>query len=134
MQVWYVIKPTDICGHLNDLNSKLQGKCQLVSEMHNDISTIQIKLWSFHSQLLNNSTSKFPNCQETFHQYKTNGGRYVRHTEQLQQLFADKGLFRKFASLLEASYEDAEPALQLELIEPRCSDELRSKFKEGATR
>jgi hypothetical protein len=43
----------------------------------------------------------------------------------------DRGLFRTFANPCDASYEDAEPTLQLKLIDPHCSGELRSKFKEG---
>jgi hypothetical protein len=37
-----------ICGHLNDLNNGLQGKCQLVTELYNNVSAFQMKL-SFHS-------------------------------------------------------------------------------------
>jgi len=43
----------------------------------------------------------------------------------------DRGLFRTFADPFEASYEEAEPTLQLELINLHYSDELRSKFKKG---
>jgi hypothetical protein len=77
---------TDICGHLNDLNSKMQGKCQPVSEVYNNVSAFRMKLSSIHPQLLNSNTCHFPNCQEIFQQYKTNGGRYGRNTEKLQQL------------------------------------------------
>jgi hypothetical protein len=38
-------------------------------------------------------------------------------------------LFRTFGSTFEASHEDDEPTLQLELIDLHCSDELRSEFK-----
>jgi len=41
----------------------------------------------------------------------------------------DRGLFRTFANLFEASYEDAEPTSQLELLDLHCSDELRFDFK-----
>jgi hypothetical protein len=62
-----------------------------------------------------------------------------RNTEQIQQLFTyrfvdaseDRGLFRTFSNSSEASYEDAEPTSELELINLHCSNELRSKFKEG---
>jgi hypothetical protein len=43
----------------------------------------------------------------------------------------DRGLFRIFGNPFEASYEDTEPTLQLELINQHCSDEIMSKFKEG---
>jgi len=75
---------------------------------------------------------------EIFQQYKTKSGRFVRHNEQLHQLFTDRfmgfdkdrGLFRSIANPLEASYEDDEPTSQQELIDPHSSDELGSKFKE----
>jgi hypothetical protein len=35
----------DICGHLNDLNSYLQGKCQIVSELYNCVSAFK---WHYH--------------------------------------------------------------------------------------
>jgi hypothetical protein len=38
-------------------------------------------------------------------------------------------LFTKFSNPFEASYEENEPTLQLQLIHPHCSDELTSKFK-----
>jgi len=43
----------DVCGPLNDRNSKLQGKCQLVSELHIDISASRMKFSLFLSCLWN---------------------------------------------------------------------------------
>jgi hypothetical protein len=43
----------------------------------------------------------------------------------------DRGLFRTFANSFEMSCEDSKPTLQLLLIDLHCSDEVRSKFKEG---
>jgi hypothetical protein len=58
----------DICGHLNDLNSKLRGKCQLVSELYNNVSAFQMRLPLFHLQILNNNnnTCHFPGLQKIF--------------------------------------------------------------------
>jgi hypothetical protein len=52
-----------------DLNDKLQGKCQIVSEFHFNSSAFRMKLSSFHLHLLNNNTCDFPNRQKMFHQY-----------------------------------------------------------------
>jgi hypothetical protein len=41
----------------------------------------------------------------------------------------DKGVLRTFHNPFEASYEDGESILQLELINLHCMDELRSKFR-----
>lgn len=54
-----------------------------------------------------------------------NSGKYMRHTEQLQQIFIDRfveihkyrRLLRIFPILLEASYKDAESTLQLEVMD-----------------
>jgi hypothetical protein len=43
--------------------------------------------------------------------------------------YKDRGLFTTCAGPFEASYEDAEPTLQLELIDLHCSDEFRSNPK-----
>jgi hypothetical protein len=59
--------------------------------------------------------------------------------DELQQLFGnrfvgfdkDRELFRKFDNPFKASYEDTGPILQLYLINLHCSNEVRSKFKEG---
>jgi hypothetical protein len=40
---------TVICGHLNDLNSTLQGKRQIVSELYSDVLAFEIKLALFNS-------------------------------------------------------------------------------------
>jgi hypothetical protein len=60
-----------------------------------------MKLSLFHSQLLNNSTSlsKMP-------QKFDSSGWYVRHVEQVKQLFTDT-----FINPIKASYEEAEPTL-----------------------
>jgi hypothetical protein len=62
-----------------------------------------------------------------------NSGWYVRHIEQLQQMWTSirtedcsEHLLTIFKHL-----KDAEPTLQFKLIDLHCSDELRSKFKEG---
>lgn len=68
-----------------------------------------------------------------------NSSWYVRDIEQLQQSFTDrfvdfdkvKSLLTTFTDPLEASYEDADTALQFKLITVYCSDKLRSKLKES---
>jgi hypothetical protein len=42
-----------------------------------------------------------------------------------------RGLFRTFANHFEASYEDTEPTLYLEVIDLHCNDKLRSQLKGG---
>jgi putative ubiquitin-RnfH superfamily antitoxin RatB of RatAB toxin-antitoxin module len=130
---------TDICGHLNDLNLKLQGKSQLITTLHGDVSAFRIKLSLFHSQITNNNTCHFSNCDEIFKKYNMNSNQYGIYIQQLQQSFnvrfedldRYKILFSTFANPFEASHENAESKFQLELIDIQCNEELKSKFNEG---
>lgn len=130
---------TDICGHLNDLNQKLQGKCQLITKLHGDVSAFRMKLSLFHSQVTNNNTCHFLNCDQIFKKYKLNSNQYGIYIQQLQQSFnvrfedfdRDKVLFSTFANPFEASHENAQSKLQLELIDIKCDEELKTKFKDG---
>ncbi|XP_076358929.1 general transcription factor II-I repeat domain-containing protein 2-like [Tachypleus tridentatus] len=54
----------DITSHLNDLNSKLQGKDKLFPSLVNDISAFKMKLKLFISQLENKDLSQFPHLKE----------------------------------------------------------------------
>lgn len=71
---------TDICGHLNDLNLKLQGKSQFITKLYSDISAFRMKLSLFYSQITNNNTSHFRNCDKIFKKYKINSNEWYLHT------------------------------------------------------
>jgi hypothetical protein len=113
----------------------------LVNTQHSTRLTPERRSYTslFHSQRLNNNTCHFPNCQKIFQQYKTKSGRYVKHIQQPLALFTDifvdfhldTALFRTFANPLEASYENAEPTLQLELIGTHCSDNFGLNSKKA---
>ncbi len=53
---------TDLTHHLNELNIKLQGKDQLVTELYSVIKAFEakLKLWEF--QLKNNNYTHFETC------------------------------------------------------------------------
>jgi hypothetical protein len=85
IQVEYVLAfLRNICGHVNDINSRVQGKCLLAREIYKNISASRIKLSLFHSQILNNNTCQYLNIQKVFRQYRTGTGRCIRHNEQLR--------------------------------------------------
>jgi len=56
---------TDICGHLNDLNLKLQGKDLLITDMFSHVKSFEVKLGLWQSQLLHGQTTHFP-CLSSF--------------------------------------------------------------------
>jgi len=84
------------------------GKCQVIREVCSSVSAFRLTLSLVDSQLLNNNTCHFQNCLKIFQEYKMSSGWYIRHTEYLQQLFADRfvdfdkvrGLFRTIADFL----------------------------------
>lgn len=53
---------TDITGHLNDVNLKLQGRGQLVSDLMAHINGFRNKLKIFHETLGKNNLSHFASC------------------------------------------------------------------------
>jgi hypothetical protein len=96
---------TDICGHLNDLNSKQQGKYHLVSELCNNVLAFWMKLSLLHSQLSNNITYHFTDCHNIFQQHKmvvSMSGTLNSSSSCLQtdlRTYKDTGLIRIFAKV-----------------------------------
>ena len=51
---------TDITTHMNAINLKLQGKDILVTDMHTNITTFEVKLRLWETQLANSQLEHFP--------------------------------------------------------------------------
>jgi hypothetical protein len=130
---------TDLTSHLNELNVRLQGKEQLISDLANHVTAFQAKLKLFHGQLLQNQLSHFPHSQEMFQQHNRDSRDYAGHIEKLQEAFdlrfadfkRDRIMFRTFSDPFSIAPEEVDPDLQLELIDLQSSDPLQSKFREG---
>ena len=54
----------DITNHLNVLNTRLQGKNQLISQLYAHVSSFQCKLTLFRSQLNSGNCNHFPNYKK----------------------------------------------------------------------
>lgn len=129
---------TDITGHLNDLNTKLQGKNQFIFQLISNVKAFKQKLCLFKNQLKSKNFSHFPYCQkmsEKFPQMK------MQYDDQVQILinafdnrFSD---FEKcqtkidlFSSPFSVDVNLVHESMQLALIDLQNSDFFKNQFKE----
>ncbi|KAB0803132.1 hypothetical protein PPYR_00102 [Photinus pyralis] len=131
----------DITNHLNVLNTRLQGKNQLISQLYAHVSSFQCKLTLFRSQLNSGNYNHFPNYKkmaEKFNKTVINFS-YVKKLDILIQSFQDRfSEFKKVKPLLDIfsnpftiSVENAPESMQLEIIDIQNDEDLRNKFNEG---
>uniref|UniRef100_A0A674NDA0 SPIN-DOC-like zinc-finger domain-containing protein n=1 Tax=Takifugu rubripes TaxID=31033 RepID=A0A674NDA0_TAKRU len=127
---------TDIFSHLNELNTKLQGKDQFVHDMYTNVKAFKSKLAIFSRQILNKSFTHFP----TLATLKEAGAKVKKYSESLDALhgefcrrFSDFDKIDKSLQLvaypLSQDPETAPEELQLELIDLQSDPVLKGKFK-----
>lgn len=130
----------DITSHLNDLNIKLQGKDQLVTNLFDHIRTFQTKLLLWENQISKGNTVHFPCLTESASMVGANKN-IKKYTEQIivlktefQSRFADFTAheldFKLFGSPFSIDANSAPESMQMELIELQCNSELERKFRE----
>jgi hypothetical protein len=61
--LWNLVFLADITHHVNDLNTRLQGKRRLVCDMFLDVKSFQLKLKLFSKQLNDGNLYHFPCCK-----------------------------------------------------------------------
>ncbi|XP_078140529.1 general transcription factor II-I repeat domain-containing protein 2B-like [Centroberyx gerrardi] len=121
---------TDITGHLNYLNVRLQGKDQTVSDLFGHVNGFQRKLGLFKDNLASDppNLTHFPACGELrkdIPECETTMHRYREAIETLQDQFNDRfqdfhdmrGTIQLFTDPLSAVVNDQPPKLQMELCE-----------------
>ncbi|CAG9784985.1 unnamed protein product [Diatraea saccharalis] len=117
----------DITNHLNVLNTRLQGKNQLISQLYAHVSSFQCNLTLFRSQFNSENYNHFPNYKkmaEKFNKTAINVS-YVEKLDILIQSFQDRfSEFKKVKPLLDIlsnpftiSVENAPESMQLEIID-----------------
>ena len=133
----------DITRHLNMLNTNLQRRNQLVTDMVDCVCSFRQKIGLFKTDFMKGVSKHFPSITELL-SLNTNISSmdcYVQHLNTVEQNFAERfqdfkifkmeadfQLFRDpFAAVVE-NYED--PDLQLELIDVKNNSFLKAKFKE----
>lgn len=123
----------DITKHLNDLNTKLQGKDQHVGILFSHIKAFETKLKLWCCQIIAGNLVHFPFLAEN---NPCETKRYSVKIEALQQEFARRfGDFREysteiaiFSTPFTIDVNNIPEKFQLEIIDLQCNDELKSKF------
>ena len=131
---------TDITGHLNDLNKKLQGKDRLVSVLFEAITSFQCQLQLFTAQLKMSNLYHFPTCRQLSDELEgaVDFTKYAASTETLMTEFstrfhdfrAKKELYAVFADPLGVDVASLPPEMQLEVIDIQNCSSLRSLLRE----
>nr|XP_014351308.1 PREDICTED: general transcription factor II-I repeat domain-containing protein 2A-like [Latimeria chalumnae] len=129
---------TDVTGHLNDLNLRLQGSQHLICDLFEAVCAFQMKLKLFTNQLEKGQLTHFETCQEAFPCEKYKWNHHASVMKELQGVFAkrfeqfrsERVLFKLFADPFSSDAESVPDDLQLELIELQCSTVLKSKHRE----
>jgi hypothetical protein len=130
----------DITSYLNELNLKLQGKDQLVTEVYSHILAFQAKLQLWENQISSKNFLHFICLQQVHNQFLNSTFNYdsiinvMRNLKlQFQDKFADfknqKFIFELFSSPFDINVDDSPESYQMELIELKASDSLKSKFQ-----
>ena len=123
----------DITGPLNELNKKLQGREHLIHQLFQLIYSFEMKLRLWEDQLRNFNYAHFPTLHKPASPHA-----YVTAIATLRQQFADRFTnirarntdIMLFSNPFNVRPDDIPAAVQLELIEMQCSDELKTAFKE----
>lgn len=133
---------TDITGHLNQLNTQLQGNAKLVSKMFDRINAFENKLQLFSRQLQAGDLGHFPTCRQMIvaqdgMPFDFRG--HAAHIGQLQQEFANrfadfrskKHLYSLFADPFGADVDNLPTEFQMEVIDIQSSSELNAVYRQS---
>lgn len=125
----------DLTGHLNTLNTSLQGKDLFVPDMISKVKAFRVKLMLWEVQLRGGNFSHFARLA-SLNPPKHVVGRYADVIEALKEEFV--GRFKDFDAsaqplqLWSAPFDvdptDVGSDLQMELIELNCDEQLKSRF------
>jgi hypothetical protein len=129
---------TDITEHLNDLNTKLQGKDQIITQMYDHIKSFKVKLSLWNKQISTGNFSHFntlkslkkiePNCLKVY------SGILNDLIQQFETRFKDfKALepeFQVFSTPFAVDVESVPEEIQMELVELQCDSILKQKYSD----
>lgn len=130
----------DITKHLSDLNLKLQGKDQIITNMCDQVKAFKCKLLLWEKQLKNEDLTHFPTSNmhksslgETA-SYKKYAEKILTLTNEFERRFADFKLLENklslFSSIYSINIESVPNQMQMEVIEIQCDSDLKAKFSE----
>lgn len=132
----------DLTEHLNTLNKNLQGKDQLVPQLHAHMKAFCVKLRLFEAQLRTFNVAHFPTLSEIRSAFPKadltdKKGKYVsvitslmtEFSKRFQDFSTIENDIKLFATPFMINAEEVEESLQLELIEMQCDDSLKNQHQ-----
>lgn len=133
---------TDLTGHLNYLNLKLQGKNRLICHLFEAVCAFEMKVNLFATQLKKGNLTHFPTCQEALTHKDYNWSRHSCVLEDMKQAYTlrfgqfrnEQAALRLLAYPFSVDTETVPGEIQLEIIELQCSAAMRSKHREMTLR
>ena len=125
----------DITTHLNELNSRLQRKGQLIHSVFDHVNGFAMKLTLWETQIYNKNFVNFPSLQSLQVQ---NSQKYAKVITELRNDFDHRFAdfkksamhFNVFSCPFSVKIEEVPENLQMECIDLQCSSDLREKFKD----
>ena len=126
----------DLSGHLNDLNLNLQGEGRLVTQMYDSVQGFSRKLQLWIDQIESGNFAHFPLLSERREHALSRCLTYKRVLTDLnlefEERFADfkeiEPRMQLFSSPFTVDVATTSSALQMELIDLKCSTDLKNKF------
>jgi hypothetical protein len=134
---------TDITKHMNDLNVKLQGKQQNVSNLFGHVNGFRNKLKLFKTNIHRNDLTHFPCCKELAEElgnykgseFSTSVSNIEGMMEEFQTRFTDFEIMKNDTALFHNPFivvnEDQPAQLQLELCYLQADPILSTMKEEG---
>jgi len=134
---------TDLTRHLNELNLKLQGRHQCISDLVGHIDGFRNKLKLFISSLSKNNLTHFQSCstlsEEAKEGNKPDFSEFVQILEDISQEFASRFAdfetlrphIALFSSPLDVPIEDQDSDIQMELCDLQGDPFLRARKERG---
>ena len=125
----------DITTHLNELNSRLQSKGQLIHSVFDHVNAFAVKFTLWETQIYNKNFVNFPSLQSLQVQ---NSQKYAKVITELRNDFDHRFAdfkksamhFNVFSCPFFVKIEEVPENLQMECIDLQCSSDLREKFKD----
>ncbi|XP_017794537.1 PREDICTED: general transcription factor II-I repeat domain-containing protein 2B-like [Habropoda laboriosa] len=126
----------DITSHLNDVNTRLQGKDQLINKMYDHISAFQMKLGFWEQQLKTKNFTHFPTLSLQPDVTQEAADKYAPLISHLNLEFENRFqdfekhhvLFCAFATPFAVDVNLLPGRLQMEHCEMCCDTQLKEKF------
>ncbi|XP_069680148.1 general transcription factor II-I repeat domain-containing protein 2A-like isoform X2 [Periplaneta americana] len=127
----------EVTGYLNEFNTSLQEKGQVVSQLYDKVRAFKLKLQLWGRQLRAKNTAHFQKLASINHLVEeSNFEEYARVTEILHEEFetrfkdleALETEFKIFVTPYSTNVDVMSPEIQLELIDLQCDRELKDRF------